>query len=213
MGHDGVRAIMDRREHWDRIYGSKQDQDLSWFEAQPAESLQMLEAAGVTADSCVIDVGGGNSRLVDALLARGLRCLAVLDVSAVALDAARARVGQAGGGVTWIAADVCGEWSLPPVDIWHDRAVFHFLTEPDERAGYVRRLQDTVKPGGNVIIATFAMDGPEKCSGLPIVRYSPDTLAAALGDHCTLQGSQACRHVTPWGATQSFQYSRFRRSD
>jgi hypothetical protein len=99
------------------------------------------------------------------------------------------------------------------VDIWHDRAVFHFLTEPDERAGYVRRLQDTVKPGGNVIIATFALDGPEKCSGLAVVRYSPDTLAAALGDHFALQGSQACRHVTPWGATQSFQYTRFRRSD
>ena len=145
-------------------------------------------------------------------LARGLTCLAVLDVSGAALARAKARLGAAAGTPTWIEADVTGEWSLAPVDIWHDRAVFHFLTAPDERARYRRHLLDTLKPGGAVVIATFGLDGPEKCSGLPVQRYSPESLASELGPAFELVESRLHTHRTPWGGMQAFQYARLRRS-
>jgi SAM-dependent methyltransferase len=198
-------------DHWNRIYATKDDRDVSWFEPLPVLSLRMMEDAGLTADSCVLDVGGGNSRLVDTLLDRGMNCLAVLDVSAVALDKARQRLGPRATQVTWIVADVTGQWSLEPMEIWHDRAGFHFLTAPADRQRYVGHLRETLKAGGSAIIATFALDGPEKCSGLPAARYSPQTLAAELGPDFTLVDAQPCEHTTPWGARQSFQYSRFRR--
>lgn len=202
---------MERQEHWNTIYATKPEQSVSWFEVLPGESLRMLDAAGLNAGSCVIDIGAGQSHLVDALLARGLRCISVLDVSGAALAAARARLGEAGSIPTWIEADVTGEWSAPPMDIWHDRAVFHFLTESDDRAKYIAHLRAVLKAGGSAVIATFALDGPEKCSGLPVVRYSPTTLAAVLGEGFALVESTAYAHTTPWGATQAFQYSRFIR--
>jgi SAM-dependent methyltransferase len=202
---------MERQQHWDTVYRGKGEQDVSWFEAEPEMSLRMLDAAGLSTDSCVLDVGGGESRLVDQLLARGVRCLAVLDVSATALQRCRSRLGAAASVPIWIEADVTGDWSLNPVDIWHDRAVFHFLTAPPDRARYRERLLRTLKPGGTAIIATFAPDGPEKCSGLPVQRYSPRTLAAELGERLTLVESASHMHTTPWGSTQSFQYSRLER--
>lgn len=202
---------MDRHEHWQRIYATKGARDTSWFEAIPDASLRLMEAAGLTAESCVVDIGGGTSHLVDALAARGLTCLAVLDVSSTALEQAKVRLRDAAHLPTWIAADVTGDWSLKPMDIWHDRAVFHFLTEPQDRARYIQHLRDTLKPTGAAIIATFALDGPEKCSGLPVARYSPETLAAELGDAFRLMESVPYTHRTPWGAAQSFQYSRFAR--
>ena len=159
---------MNRHNYWDDVFRTRGDR-VSWHEALPAPSLAVLEHAGLTAETCVIDVGGGDSRLVDALLARGLACLAVLDVSDEALGRVKARVGAAAP-VTWIEADVTDQWSLKPMDIWHDRAVFHFLTSQTERARYITRLTQTVKPGGCAVIATFALDGPEVCSGLPVVR-------------------------------------------
>lgn len=132
---------------------------VSWFEALPAVSLELMEAAGLTQDTCVLDVGGGGSRLVDALVARGLECLAVLDISRAALHRAQQRLGALATIPTWIEADVAGDWSLKPMDIWHDRAVFHFLTDPADRARYVDRLHETLKPGGTAIVATFALDG------------------------------------------------------
>ena len=203
---------MTRQEHWNAIYRTKRDADLSWFEALPTVSLEFLEAAGLTADTCVVDVGGGESRLVDALLARGLDCLAVLDVSGEALAHAKARLGARAQAVTWIEADVTAAWSLKPMDIWHDRAVFHFLIESEDRARYVAHLRDTLKPGGSAIIATFALDGPATCSGLPVVRYSAQTLAAELGEDFQLAETRAWQHVTPRGGTQTFQYSTFRRA-
>lgn len=202
---------MDRQAHWNTVYGTKAEQDVSWFETLPAVSMQMIEAAGLTADTCILDVGGGESRLVDQLLARGLRCLAVLDVSGAALQRARARLGAAASIPTWIEADVTGAWTLDPVDIWHDRAVFHFLTDPDDRARYRAHLASTLAPGGFAIVATFALDGPESCSGLPVQRYSPQTLAHELGPDVQLVDSLAYVHTTPGGATQSFQYSRLCR--
>ena len=202
---------MTRTDHWNAIYSSKRDEDVSWFEPAPDASIDLIEASGLDARSCVIDIGGGNSRLVDVLLAKGLTCLAVLDVSAVALSAARARLGSAADSVRWIEADVTGEWSAPRMNIWHDRAVFHFLTAEADRAAYQAHLAASLEIRGHAIIATFAPDGPGKCSGLPVARYSPETLAAELGPRFSLVESRPHRHTTPWGASQSFQYSRFVR--
>jgi methyltransferase family protein len=202
---------MDPKQHWEGVYVTKGDLEVSWFEIVPIVSLRMMEAAGLTADTCVIDVGGGDSRLVDTLAARGMDCLAVLDVSGVALTRARTRLGDAAGALTWIEADVTSEWSLKPMDIWHDRAVFHFLTTEADRSRYRARLRATLKVQGTAIVATFATDGPEWCSGLTVARYSPEQLAAELGDEFRLIEAVPHQHVTPWGARQSFQYSRFTR--
>jgi len=198
-------------EHWNRIYRTKGDSDVSWFETEPTVSIEMIDACDIDASTCVIDIGGGNSRLVDALLTRGLRCVAVLDVSGTAIATARGRLGEAAASVRWIEASVTGDWSLPPVDIWHDRAVFHFLTTESERTAYKKHLRETVRAGGYAILAPFALDGPERCSGLSVTRYSSATLAAELGDGFELVESRGHQHMTPWGAAQSFQYSRFRR--
>jgi len=202
---------MDRKEHWQRVFTTKGEQDVSWFEALPATSLEMMESAGLGPETCVLDVGGGDSRLVDALASRGLDCLAVLDVSGAALHRAQQRLGDLAGAFTWIESDVTAAWSLKPMDIWHDRAVFHFLTTTDERAAYRAHLRETVKPGGAVIIATFATDGPERCSGLPVARYSAETLAEELGAEFAFVEARRHEHQTPWGATQPFVYARFRR--
>jgi SAM-dependent methyltransferase len=203
--------VMERRTHWDRVYTTKSEREVSWFEALPEVSLQMLDAAGMTAESCVLDVGGGDSHLVDALTARGLDCLAVLDVSGAALDRARARLGPGARVPVWIEADVTAEWSLLPMDIWHDRAVFHFLTASEDRRRYKRHLLQTLKPGGAAIMATFAPDGPKTCSGLPVQRYSPEALADELGPAFELLEARSHVHATPRGGTQSFQYSRLQR--
>jgi SAM-dependent methyltransferase len=202
---------MQRQSHWDAVYSTRGEQQLSWFEALPSVSLRMMEAAGLTPETCVLDVGGGDSRLIDVLAARGLDCLAVLDVSGTALHRAQARLGAAASIPIWIEADVAGDWSLKPMDIWHDRAVFHFLTESEDREQYRRHLRETLKPGGWAIVATFAPDGPEQCSGLPVVRYSPDTLSCEFREDLELVETAPCVHTTPWGTTQSFQYCRFRR--
>jgi hypothetical protein len=202
---------MDPTTHWNGVYTTKAEREVSWFEAVPALSLRMMEAAGLTSDTCVLDVGGGESHLVDELARRGLDCLAVLDVSAVALERVKARLGAAASVPIWIESDISGDWSLRPMDIWHDRAVFHFLTEREDRDRYRWHLRETLRIGGAAIVATFALDGPERCSGLPVVRYSPDSLWQELGGGLELVESAHLSHTTPWGTAQSFQYSRFRR--
>ena len=201
---------MNRQEHWNALYRLKRD-EVSWFEAVPSISLEMLEAAGLARNTSVIDIGAGESRLIDVLLARGLRRLTALDVSSEALEHIRTRVGLLGRTVTWIESNVTGTWTTTPMDIWHDRAVFHFLTDRHDRASYVQRLNDSVKPNGSAILATFAPDGPEICSGLPVARYSPEALARELGREFALVQSRRHIHITPRGVTQSFQYSRFRK--
>ena len=163
---------MNRKQHWDSVFTGKGERDVSWFEALPAISLRMMEAAGLGLETCVIDVGGGDSRVVDALVARGLDCVAVLDVSGTALDRAKSRLGGAAFALTWIEADVASDWSLKPMDIWHDRAVFHFLTEAADRDRYRGHLRRSLRPGGSLVIATFGPAGPKKCSGLNIKQYS-----------------------------------------
>jgi SAM-dependent methyltransferase len=200
-----------RQQHWESVYKTRSEQQVSWFEDLPAVSLRMMESSGLTTETCVIDVGGGDSRLIDHLVARGLDCLAVLDVSAAALARARSRLGGAASVPMWLEADVTGDWSLKAMDIWHDRAVFHFLTSAEDRSRYRLRLLETLRPGGFAIVATFAPDGPNTCSGLPVCRYAPETLSGELGSDLKLIEAVPHVHVTPWGARQSFVYSRFQR--
>jgi hypothetical protein len=198
-------------DHWNGVYLTKSDEQVSWSEPVPEVSLRLLHAAGMNADSCVCDVGGGNSHLVECLVAEGLDCLAVLDVAPAAIERTKSRLGPASSIPTWVVADVTGDWSLKPMDIWHDRAVFHFLTDAVSRTRYRRHLADTVKPGGAAIIATFAPDGPAQCSGLPVARYSAEALADEFEGLLELVESVTHVHTTPWGSQQSFQYSRFVR--
>jgi trans-aconitate methyltransferase len=203
--------MFDRTAHWQAVYTTKAENEVSWFEESPATSLRLIEDAKASPDSAIIDIGGGASRLVDALLAQGFRSLAVLDISTAALEAAKTRLGPASAEVDWIVADITQWRPAKTYDIWHDRAAFHFLTETADRDAYVDRLKATVAPGGQVIIGTFAPDGPEKCSGLFVQRYDAKSLAAALGPSFELADNFAEAHRTPWGAIQHFQFSRFRR--
>lgn len=201
-----------RQAHWDSTYATRGEKGVSWFEDAPALSLDLIRQWGATAQSSLVDIGGGASRLVDALLRDGMRDIAVLDLSATALDAVKARLGAAAGDVEWIASDVAVWEPRRVYDFWHDRAAFHFLTEPDNRAAYVERLHAAVKARGYAIIATFALDGPEQCSGLPVSRYDPATLAGVVGPSFRLVDQRRHVHTTPWGSTQAFQFSVLQRN-
>ncbi|MGL9619489.1 class I SAM-dependent methyltransferase [Bradyrhizobium sp. U531] len=203
--------MSDRSSHWDRVYATKGEDEVSWFQNSPSTSLAMIRAANPDRHSAIIDIGGGASRLVDALLQDGYRDVSVLDLSANALDAARTRIGSAAATVDWIVADATTWRPAKAYGVWHDRAAFHFLTDPRDRAAYVERLRSAVAPGGHVIIATFAPDGPEKCSGLPVQRHDGASLAAELGAEFALIETRSEMHHTPWDSTQAFQFSRFQR--
>lgn len=203
--------MSDRSAHWDHVYATKGEAEVSWFQDSPAISLELIRAANPDPGASVIDIGGGASRLVDALLQRGNRDLAVLDLSAHALDAAKRRIGHAASTVDWIVADATTWQPARTYDIWHDRAAFHFLTEARDRAAYVARLRSAVASGGHVIIATFAPDGPEKCSGLPVQRHDGASLAAEFGPAFELIETRSETHHTPWNSTQAFQFSWFRK--
>lgn len=200
-----------RPAHWDKVYTTKADDSVSWFEQSPTVSLELIEAAGIDLGS-IIDIGGGASRLVDALLARGHAHVAVLDLSAHALEIARARLGPRGEAVEWIVADVTQWKPVRRYDLWHDRAAFHFLTTPDAQAAYARTLDSALNPGGVAIIGTFAPDGPEKCSGLPVARHDAASIGKVLGPDFTLFGERSHDHVTPGGSVQKFQFSSFRKA-
>jgi SAM-dependent methyltransferase len=202
-----------RQGHWDGVYTSKGEQEVSWFQESPEPSLALIRQAGATRGSAIIDIGGGASRLVDTLIGLDYADLSVLDLSAAALAAAQARLGRDAEKVSWIVADVTA-WEPPPrrYDLWHDRAAFHFLIEEGERRAYVARLTRALKPGGHAIIATFASDGPERCSGLPVTRYDAASLSETLGSAFVLSDTQRHEHATPSGTPQRFQFSTFRRS-
>jgi SAM-dependent methyltransferase len=197
---------MARKDHWETVYSTKASQSVSWFQPQADVSLRLIrEATDNTA--AIIDVGGGASTLVDGLLDAGYRDLTVLDLSGAALAAARARVGDRGAGVRWLEADILhAELSAHAYDVWHDRAVFHFLTDPADRARYVEQVLHAVKPGGHVIVASFAEDGPQQCSGLPVMRYAPEALHAEFGAPFALLHHEREAHQTPGGSVQSFVY-------
>ncbi|PDT84020.1 SAM-dependent methyltransferase [Bradyrhizobium sp. Y36] len=203
--------MSDRSSHWDEVYATKGEAEVSWFQNSPSTSLAMIRATGPDHDAAIIDIGGGASRLVDALLQDGYRDVSVLDLSANALDAARKRLGHAASTTSWIVADATTWQPAKTYEVWHDRAAFHFLTDPRDRAAYVERLRSAVAPGGHVIIATFAPDGPEKCSGLPVQRHDSASLAAELGPEFELIETRSETHRTPWDSAQAFQFSRFKR--
>ncbi len=204
--------MSDRTAHWQAVYTSKAETEVSWYQDNPATSLRLIRDANAAPASRIIDIGGGASRLVDALLAQGFHNVSVLDISAAALEAAKMRLGDARAKVDWIVADVTTWQPAKTYDIWHDRAAFHFLTEAADRSAYVDRLKQAVAPGGQVIIGTFALDGPDKCSGLAVQRYDAKALADVLSPAFELADSLSDAHRTPWGAIQHFQFSRFKRS-
>jgi SAM-dependent methyltransferase len=198
---------VDAKTHWDKVYTTKAPNAVSWYRAQLETSLALIERAAGGKPSCIVDIGGGESTLVDDLLLRGYRNLTVLDVSQVAVDVTKKRLGDAARQVRWIVADVT-EASLDQgaYDVWHDRAVFHFLTEPKQREAYVRQVVRAVRPGGHVIVSTFGPEGPTKCSGLNVLRYDADSLRAEFGARFQLVESSKELHETPFGTTQQFLY-------
>ena len=202
---------VDRQAHWENVYGTKGENEVSWFQECPTISLDLIDATGVKPGALIIDIGAGASRLIDALLDKGFDAVSVLDVSGKALATAKARLGVRASKVQWVVADVTKWEPSQTFDVWHDRAAFHFLTEPKDRAAYAERVSKTVGSGGHVIIGTFAPDGPERCSGLPIVRHDAISLGEMLGPSFELAESRRHDHRTPMGGTQRFQFSRFRR--
>ncbi|MCC6776022.1 MAG: class I SAM-dependent methyltransferase [Hyphomicrobiales bacterium] len=201
----------ERRAHWDKVYQTKGDDEMTWFQARPDISLDLIRATGVTTAAAIVDVGGGSSRLVDVLLDEGFSAVTVLDLSEHALGAARARLMERGAKVEWIVADVTTWRPAASYDVWHDRAALHFLTEERDRTAYAQRVVQAVRSGGHVIIGTFAPDGPERCSGLPIARHDATSLGRILGSSFALAESRGHSHRTPTGTIQRFQFSRFRR--
>jgi SAM-dependent methyltransferase len=198
-----------RREHWERVYHDRQPTELSWYQTDPAISVALLEAAGLGPDDPVLDVGAGASPLVERLLARGFTDLTVLDIAEAALVLLRSRLGADAERVAWIRADVT-QFSPPRrYALWHDRAVFHFMTEPADRQAYVEVLAKALRPGGYVIIATFAADGPPRCSGLDVVRYDVEALSGELGTGFRLLRVEQEQHETPSHRLQHFQYCLF----
>ncbi|MEX0898809.1 MAG: class I SAM-dependent methyltransferase [Steroidobacteraceae bacterium] len=204
---------MNRQDHWNQVYREKGPQKLSWFQRRPELSLAIIESSGIEKDAGVIDVGGGTSALVDSLLDGGYQRIAVLDISGAALDQSRSRLGTRADAVEWYEADVTTFEPPHRFGLWHDRAVFHFLTESEDRRAYVATLRRTLQPDGTVVISTFAIDGPPKCSGLEVVRYDADSMCAELGAEFQLQEVRREIHVTPWQTEQRFIYFRLQRQD
>jgi SAM-dependent methyltransferase len=205
------RAMSGRQAHWDNVYATKDEHAVSWFQEKSDISLDLIRATGVNATASIIDIGGGASRLIDALLDEGFKAVTVLDLSEKALATSKARLGARGAHAQWVVADITTWEPSQTYDVWHDRAALHFLIDPNDRAAYAERVLRAVRPGGHVIIGTFAPDGPERCSGLPVVRHDAATLGELLGHSFELIESRRHDHQTPTGATQRFQFSRFRR--
>jgi SAM-dependent methyltransferase len=198
---------MQSKDHWENVYSSKSSEGVSWYQEHAERSMRLIRATGVPCSARIIDVGGGASTLVDDLLGSGYSAISVLDLSAAALSLAQARLGRRAGEVEWLVGDIT-KLALPAhaFDVWHDRAVFHFLTSKEDRRAYIKTVLHSVKPGGHVIVATFAEDGPLQCSGLPVMRYAPNELHAEFGAPFSLVQHQREEHHTPFGTVQKFVY-------
>ncbi len=205
---------MDSKQHWEQVYATKASDSVSWFQEHADQSLRLIHNTGLSKDAAIIDVGGGASTLVDDLASEGFSDLTILDLSGAALTVARQRLGKRADAVHWMEGDIThAEFPVHCFDIWHDRAVFHFLTAPADRQAYVERVMRSVRPGGHVIVATFAEDGPEKCSGLPVMRYQPESLHAEFGDAFLLVAHEKEVHHTPFGTDQQFVYCYCRKGN
>lgn len=204
---------MANKEHWETVYVTKEADSVSWFQEHAETSLSFIENLNLEKSSPLIDVGGGASTLVDDLLIRGYSRLSVLDLSGAALETAKKRIGSQSASVQWIEADVT-KIKLPNhhFEVWHDRAVFHFLTRSEEREAYIQNLLGSVRPNGHIIISTFAEDGPTECSGLPVMRYSAETLQAEFGEGFLLKEHLLENHSTPSGKTQRFLFCHLVKS-
>jgi 2-polyprenyl-3-methyl-5-hydroxy-6-metoxy-1,4-benzoquinol methylase len=198
---------MDTKTHWDKVYTTKAPEAVSWYRPHLETSLALIERTARGSFSSIIDIGGGESTLVDDILARGYRKIDVLDVSQTAIDVTKKRLGKAAQRVNWIAGDVTEvPLDADAYDVWHDRAVFHFLTNPADRIAYVRQVARAVRPGGHVIVSTFGPEGPTKCSGLEVIRYDANSLHGEFGGRFRLVESSKELHQTPFGTTQQFLY-------
>lgn len=198
---------MEPREHWESVYRHKAATDVSWYQAEPSLSLALIRRVAPGLDAPIIDVGGGASTLVDGLIDAGYTAVTVLDIAPAALAVAQERLGDRRARVRWVAEDLLTAVFAPNAySVWHDRAVFHFLTRAEDRARYVAQVRRAVRSGGHVIVASFAEDGPPRCSGLDVVRYTPDAMSAEFGAGFRLLENVRELHTTPAGATQSFVY-------
>lgn len=202
---------MNRKEHWDEVYDRKRSHELTWFQKVPAISLSLIRQTGLPSQGRILDVGGGTSQLPSFLLQEGFLHLSVLDVSERGLEVAKAQLGARADEIEWFHGDLLDFDPPHRWDLWHDRALFHFLTSGEDREAYFRVLNRCLEPGGHLIIATFAPEGPSRCSGLDCLRYGPEDLQAVLGSGYQLRGSVEEAHATPSGGTQDFVYSWFRR--
>lgn len=198
---------MNEKNHWENVYTTKKSDEVSWFQPQASASLNFIRKLENNRDANIIDVGGGASTLVDDLLSLGYSNLKVLDISSAALEVAKSRLGENANIVEWIVEDVT-RLNVPrhSIDVWHDRAVFHFLNDQKQRENYVKAVLNAVKPGGHVIVSTFSLEGPEKCSGLPVQRYDAESLHDQFGEPFTLLGHEYENHKTPFGTNQKFIY-------
>ncbi len=203
---------MSRVAHWDSVYTTKQPEGVSWFQPHLGVSLQLLERAGLSRNTRIIDIGAGASTLVDDLLARDVQAVTALDLSAAALQVTRDRLRERADRVRWIVSDVT-ELNLPPssIDIWHDRATLHFLTDPTDAHAYVQVASRVLTPGGHAIIAGFASDGPEQCSLLPVMRRDPEQIAELFAKEFVLVEARRESHTPPGGSVQRFAYALLRK--
>jgi len=200
-----------RKAHWEAVYASKEATSVSWYQAEPLLSLKLIDAVRPSGGGRIIDVGGGASVLVDRLLDRPLDQIAVLDIAETALGKAKVRLAERANRVQWITADVTKIEDVGTFDVWHDRAVFHFLSDSADRRKYAELARRTVPQGGHLIIASFADNGPKRCSDLDVCRYNAESLAAELGEGFSLINQAEETHTTPWNASQAFIYGVFRR--
>jgi ubiquinone/menaquinone biosynthesis C-methylase UbiE len=198
-----------RKDHWERVYQKHAPTEVGWYQAYPETSLKLINNTGVGHDSRIIDVGGGTSKLSEHLLHQGYKELTVLDISSNSIKKAKSQLGEKSSRINWIEGDVARYGFVEHYDVWHDRAVFHFLTKDGDRKGYVNSLNQVLKLYGHLIIATFSLEAPPKCSGLSVVRYSPETLQNELGDNFNLVETLVEDHATPSGVKQNFIFCRF----
>jgi 2-polyprenyl-3-methyl-5-hydroxy-6-metoxy-1,4-benzoquinol methylase len=198
---------MNAANHWEKIYREKASDAVSWYRPHLEMSLDLIEKAAPARSAAILDIGGGESTLVDDLLARGYQNVTVLDISSTAIEVTKQRLGVASERIQWVTADIAkADLSPRAYDVWHDRAVFHFLTAAEQRAAYVYQVAQAVKPGGHVLVSSFGPEGPTKCSGLEVVRYDAESLHAQFGKRFRLLESFKELHETPFGTTQQFLY-------
>ena len=199
----------DRKKHWNRVYEKNLPNEVGWYQDYPKMSLKLIAITEIGADGSIIDIGGGTSKLPGILLDQGYKRLTVLDISGKSIEKAKIQLAENSNRITWIEADVTKFNFKEKFDVWHDRAVFHFLTEVEGRKGYINSLNQALRLNGHLVIGTFGLDAPPKCSGLPVVRYEPETLHHELGNNFDLAETFFENHVTPSGVRQKFIFCRF----